>query len=382
MDENMLVSQFGIIEAMTLVGEFIWCTLGGFNTLLKININTKKAVYVCVIPGEEFQKERLYSDIQCYENKLILIPMAAKDIAIYNIYDGHFIKIKLKMQEEGKSLYKQNYKFSKCIIYKSYAYVFCVSYPAIIKINLKDYSVQYLNEWLKFFEGKDKDKTKVYFRNIYRVCNKVYLASCCCNLVMEFDIEREKFSMHRVGKTGDIFSDIVLCGDKVYISQLLKREILVLNKQNWCEIERIGLETKISTSIEMKTWKNKVYYFPVNMNSILIIESSNCIKELDLQDKGSIVYKVINKESNCYFITEKNFSMGKYSMENNKVKYVKIQINKDLKNAGLKKYILMNQIFNECYIDLQSWITLLEKNTKNCDKNKKNYLGEKIWKKI
>lgn len=371
-------SQIGIIEAMILIDEYIWCVAGSFNALLKINMNTGKIYYMAEIPDEEIHKQRLYSDIQQYKNKLFFVPMAAKDIAVYNMQNGEFVKIKLK-QPKKIGLYKEDYKFSKCIIYNSNAYLFNVSYPAIIKVNLDNYTIDYIDEWMNYFKLSEKNKEKVYFRNICREGNCIYLASCCSNIIIEFDLESEKIFVHKVGKENEFFSDIAFCDNKIYLSLLSENKVIILDKKNWIEIGRIETGIEISVSIEMKEWNNKIFYFPISMSEILIIENETVKNRINLkEDSHYNIFKVINNKKNCYFIPEGNRYIMMFSMFDYNIKKIPLYVDDKLKDLLIKKKI----IIDERFIGIQTWITCIKKSIINKNEDAYFCTGYKIWKNI
>lgn len=384
MNEAKIINRVGIIEAMALVDGFIWFVAGAFNAFFRIDINSGEVNYIGRIPGETFQKARLYSDIQQYEEKLIFVPMAADEIAIYDIKNNKFIKIKINDQNDTSNLYKQDYKFSKCIIYKEYAYFFCVSFPAIAKLDLKNYEMHYLVDWKKFFDGKKICEKKVYFRNAYEKEGKVYLPSCCDNQVVEFEMEQERFQHYEIGENGDNFSDIVFCENKICISKLNSSEILILEKNGWNKIGQINAGTDIPVSIEMKEWNNKIFYFPVNMCEIVIIEDSNKVRKHNLKSnlKSNTVYKVISDMSNCYFITEKEFHFVKFSMDDEKTEEKKLFIDDDTQNKIIQEFFLANIEISENFLNIKSWLTYIEKNEKNQHYNMNNNIGNEVWKHI
>ena len=81
------------MSCAVVVGNYVFFSALDFNALLKINMNTGEIKYVAEIPDEKANKQRLYSDIQQYKNKLLFVPMAAKDIAVYNMQSNEFVKI-------------------------------------------------------------------------------------------------------------------------------------------------------------------------------------------------------------------------------------------------------------------------------------------------
>lgn len=374
---NMLIEQIGILEAMILIDGFIWCVAGNFNVLLKINVNTGKINYIAEIPEEKICKQRLYSDIQQYRHKLIFVPMAADNITIYDMQSEKFTKIKLKKPTKKNSLYKEDYKFSKCVIYNSNAYLFNVSYPAIIKLNLDNYTIDYIDEWINCFNLSKKNKEKVYFRNIYREQDCIYLASCCGNIVIKFELENEKISVHKVGKDSEIFSDIVVDENRAYISLLSENKVIVFNKKNWTEIGRIILEKGMSVSIEMKKWNNKIFYFPLHMTEILVIENETVKNKIILHEDYNQcnVFKVINNQEKCYFISERNKYLMIFFMDCYEIKKVQLCIDDKLRNYLIK----MNNLINEYFIDIQAWIDSIKKNTIDKDENIHLFIGSKIW---
>lgn len=385
MNRDIIIDQIGIIEAMIIIDQYIWCMAGGFNAFFNINLDTGETNFIGEVPDEEFQKARLYSDIQRYNEKLILVPMAAKDIAIYNMQSHNFIKVKLSTFSNTNNLYKKDYKFCKCVIYESFAYLFNVSFPAVIKIDLDSYRLQYLDEWLKFFEGKILNREKVYFRNAFRKDNKVYLASCCSNIVIEFDIECERFFAYELeGKQQD-FSDVAFRGNRIYVSSLSGNEILILDRNNWNEIAKFNIFEQEVPSIDMIECEEKIYYFPVNLYNILVWEDEKKgIIRYSLQEtsRDNSVYKVILDKESFFFIHRKTFSLVKWERNTGETQKKTVFFDNKLKSMAIKKYIFMNNIISEGIVSTGNWISNIDKGMLGIDVDGKIKCGNDIWNRI
>lgn len=87
------VKDIGLItECACITENNIWYFEYDINALIRYDISLKKGEFVGFVPWEEITGKRLYREIYYYKDKLILIPYMAKNIAIYYIKDGTFVK--------------------------------------------------------------------------------------------------------------------------------------------------------------------------------------------------------------------------------------------------------------------------------------------------
>lgn len=111
-----------------------------FNGLFKYNKVDDMVEMLKKIPEENFFSKHLYSATLLIGNQIYLAPMNAKDIAVYDVENNIISKIPLKQKY---STIKS--KFFRMLSDDYFIYLIPFRYPAVVKINLKNQKITYLD---------------------------------------------------------------------------------------------------------------------------------------------------------------------------------------------------------------------------------------------
>ena len=87
-----------------VVGDAVYFSLMHANGLCRINLSDNSIEYVSVIPKEFPYGVLLYDDVQRYGDKLVLSPLNAETVAIYDLQSGSFKNVKFE-REKYKDIY-------------------------------------------------------------------------------------------------------------------------------------------------------------------------------------------------------------------------------------------------------------------------------------
>lgn len=354
-------------EAMTFVDNILWTVAISFNGLIKIDLETRIMELVTQIPGEDLFGIRLYGDILHYRNKLILIPMSAKEIAIFDIDSYEFKKIPIDVSMGTKSkLYKNDCKFCKGILYDNYVYLLSCSFPAIIKMDLFHYRTKYIDAGFDVLDNIITNMEDVYFRNYYfDQRNSVWMASCSCNRVIKFSLGEDTYHMYEVGENDDCFSDIIRFENYFCItSKNREREIIIADSLEENKIRRIKNVGNVLSDFLMAD-DQKIFIFPHDGKVIEIDLQYFTAKYNDwFEQWGYEDYTILNgvKYKDCfYFFVNGSFRLMVYSMKEKLIRAILLrpanEVLRMMKRAFLlytmKKYGVMPELDK---YRLDSWL--------------------------
>lgn len=107
------------------------------NVFYYVNIDTHELLYEGNIPSEDVDMYR-GAKIIGYHSDLVFIPLNSKYVSIYNVDTKEWNQIEVQNLETF-----ENDKFFSAYIYKDKLFLIGASCPAIMILNLKDYSVLY-----------------------------------------------------------------------------------------------------------------------------------------------------------------------------------------------------------------------------------------------
>lgn len=195
-DADRACLELGGIEAFTVVNNTIWAALVSFNALVRISTDTWKVQFVARFPGEDVEGARLFSGVIHYQGKLIFCPMRAENIVIYDMVKNSFISIPLNMDiVKNNKVYKKEYKTEDIVLYHNYAYIIGCSYPAVIRISLRDMSLKYITQPFDELDKGVKGYSGAYFGCVTRQGNCLYAGCCLSGDVLKFSLEDETYEI-------------------------------------------------------------------------------------------------------------------------------------------------------------------------------------------
>ncbi len=164
------------------------------------------------IPSERIMMQRAVSKIDIWKNEIIFVPLNSDKIMIYNTEKQEWSDIAVDAKCE-------RLKFFQTILFEDVLFLFGSLYPSIIKLDLITKQLTYYEEMFNELPEDFVEKGKAFFRCDYAtVGSKVYFATCCGNLVLEFDLRTTDYSWYSVGNTGNEYSGIAWDGEYFWLS--------------------------------------------------------------------------------------------------------------------------------------------------------------------
>lgn len=278
--------------------EKIWCCINDFNSLLSIDINTKKIELAGVFPNESYGGTQLYAAMKKIGNKIYCIPFFAKAIAVYDIQKKEFNNIEI-----DNSIFKC--KSRGCYFwgvqeYKNYLFIFPFYGSAIIRLNINTNEIIYLSDWIAEIDSEVFNREEGYFKR-QAILNdgKIYIPFCNANAVFEIECETLVWKIYKLGDEKVGYSGICYDGESFWLSPRVFGCIKKWNKKN-NTIKNIVLEQNVSEIMEKEYigivfCKNNITVFPSEKNAVNLKYKEDVIVEQGIfsfvkEDKEYIVY--------------------------------------------------------------------------------------------
>ena len=180
----------------------VWVSLSGYNGLCSIDLKTNHIKYVSYIESEKPEELNLYSDIIKYDNKLVLTPCDAKEIAIYDLKSNTWEKISINKQNNQLGSIEK-FLFCKSVVVGDNAYFIPWRFPAILKLNLKTLNITYLTDWLQHIENEYNPE--VYFFREDVVLDEdenIILISLYYNMIMSINSKNDEVRIIKKEEAG------------------------------------------------------------------------------------------------------------------------------------------------------------------------------------
>lgn len=173
------------------INDDIWFPNIEFNALMKINKLTGELQIVDKFPHYDIHCQWLYSTVYRVKDKLVFIPCASDEIAIYDIPTGKMDVTVL----DRKILGEQKPNFASAYVYKQYVYMFPVRAKRMVRYDVEKNLVSYLENDLNSVIGNLPKNATCFYQQYEVVDKKIYIPFAELNAVGIFDIDDESFDI-------------------------------------------------------------------------------------------------------------------------------------------------------------------------------------------
>lgn len=219
----------------TILGNDLWFFAKNFNGLYVLDILTGQFQLKGQVPFEPSEGNELYSNVIYWEEKLFLIPLWAHKMAVYDIAEGRFEAIDLPGTKQGVGLL-----FNTACLYCDEIFLFPMYDTNIIKINLRSFKTQIINQWASEIQPYLLNKIEPVYFAAHRVAiqeGKIFLPFYHAHGVLELDCETMDTHIHIIEgtKQKDDYGYREICEDKecFWLSPVMTNGMAVRwNRQN------------------------------------------------------------------------------------------------------------------------------------------------------
>lgn len=273
--------------------DYLWFCNIQYNALFKMKVDTGKISFITFLPETENTFD-LYSPLSFYKDLLIIAPRNGKSIIIYDTENNNIkeIKLDLKRLEDLNNINL----FTSIYAYKDSAFLFPGRYPAIVKLNLHSFDVEYIDAWYKEIYPNIHDCGKVVFSTAYVDKKGICLLPMWQDgILMKFDMNDCSFSIDMVGT--DSYSNVIFDNDNIYLAYKEKNLIDVIDSDKIKKTIEISVPNYIVESGFKKIFlfNNNIYCFPMKSNMILKYD----INTKECYSVKEIPAEFLTSEYNC-----------------------------------------------------------------------------------
>ncbi len=274
-------------RAFCVDGDDVWFVHGKMNMLMRYHLLTKTGEIIGAVPGEFFFQASLYGAMYKEGDRIYLIPCWGREIAIYNISNNEFSKIKLR----GIEQYENKALFCKCFAVNNGLYCIPESYGAIVKIDLSTQEIIYFS--LYGYEDKD---VFIYLGDAVLFDDKIICPWNRSNQLLVFGLKDE--SIHWLEFGGN---------DRKYIKLGKLEDKLVLYDEAAEHIMMISPETGQEIAIDLQCKTPLLSEIPGQM---IMIDTAYTDEMFCLDKEGKIRYKKEFSEEKKKHVLQYDYGWG------------------------------------------------------------------------
>lgn len=250
--------------------------------------------------------ERLFGAIKCIDDVIVLAPMKASHIVLFNLKDKSTKCIEIP---KTNTEYNEFSKFYSIVERDNECYLIGHAYPGIVRVNIENFSVEVVASFDNVFEQEIKDKKDLFRNNVYVKDDCFWVASCARNLIVKYNMNNEKYIITPIGKSEDRFGG-VFYNDSRFLLTPYWEKVLISYDENakecsykWFEdyekTENL-LGKRYSKAIE---FDGKIIIFPLLEYATIIYDYKT--DELYKIETSEIITKNGNEIRGIYVFNEK-----------------------------------------------------------------------------
>ena len=314
------------IEACVKKNNDLFFLLKDMNLFCSYNLKDDTSKVLSSIPDEKMFSERLCGKMLVWKNEIILLPLNAKKIHLYNLDSGTWRSITINNEHVI-------YKFLEGIVYKDTLYAFGHYYKSIVKVDLLNLNVEYID--ISNYKGSDKDT--IIGTQIVAIGDIAYLPLCNFDKIIAFNMNNNSIEEIDIDNDNKGFTAINYIDDKFFLASRIGQQIVLWNNKSiYKKIKGINSEYRGLYYHGIIPEKNEIYFPSTHENEIQIMQN-----EKITLNKGNSLTEFCNSISdNNYAIID---SLGNLTIFDGEEKKYNCRIEK----KSVVNYIKIKSCANE-----------------------------------
>lgn len=272
------------IEDAELSGDIVWFFSSEFNGLFSKNIVTGETRAWGKVPGEKEDKKRLYTTIKKCENRIFLIPFFARELAVFEIAEKKYIKV--KMESDISQLIDEDTRYMGVEVFGDKMYIFGVNKPVIVVMDIYTYHIDNVIDVREIIPDIKYGEEPYFRKQIIKKNNNIYATLCRMNDVLEIECRSLEIKVHQVGNKLHGFSGIDSEDGVNFVLAPMADEdsLLIWNKKTGSFSEHVSLkEGKRFACVGAIIDKNKIDVFPSKLDKQYLFDNADNIEILNGQ---------------------------------------------------------------------------------------------------
>lgn len=370
-----------LMEDAVLVKNRIYFFSKEWNALYTADLKSGEIKFIDKMPEENVMAGRLCAGIMHYNEKLVLVPMTAKKIWIYDLKKSSWQSLTRRKMVEGNG----GQEMFRAVEYKGDLFFIGSNYPAIIRMN-PDYELEY---WISPYAFlKSVPPNGCYFRADFALVeNYLFLASCQNPFVLRLDLDMMEFAWFRVGEDDFRYSGITWDGESFWLSPRTATPIIKWDGKD--KTEYFTLPDKFDRgkyNFLGVQYDDGKLIFPGMFQNCTIVMDPGCSGDMEFREERYTFYRCFGGhgllsqtvDGLLQWKDPDQKRSGKIDCELPLVyvtEYLKKQIEK-AENSGFEKDILAESFS----FTLPLYLSMIGQGRET--KNRKSTMGEIVWRNI
>lgn len=203
----------------------LWFTEGQFNGLFKMDKKTGEIECIGSFPDEN-NINHLFMRFVRNGKKIYFAPFNAENIAIFDIENQTFLNISFNSDKPLRTDLFPEADFVDIVSYKNSVYYIPYFSEFIMELDTITNEIRYYSDWIEPLDQLLIDGNLPFSYKACQVNEKIMIASCNANAVIEFNMETKKSNVYEVGKENYRYTGICFDGENYWLSPLCNTSIV------------------------------------------------------------------------------------------------------------------------------------------------------------
>lgn len=267
------------IEDAEISGDIMWFFSSEFNGLFSKNIVTGETRAWGKVPGEKQDGKRLYTTIKKYENRIFLIPFSARELAVFEITEKMYKKVKMK--SDISQLIDEDTRYMGVEVFNDKMYIFGVNKPVIVVMDIYTYHIDNVIDVREIIPELKNGEEPYFRKQIIRKNDNIYATLCKMNNVLEIACPSLEINVYQVGNKPHGFSGIDSEDGVNFVLAPMTDEdcILIWNRKTRNFSEYVSLKKgKRFACVGAIIEKSKVKVFPSKLDAQYLFSDANNVE--------------------------------------------------------------------------------------------------------
>lgn len=227
-----------IITDIVKVDDEFYCLLQDYNGIFRFCEESRELELEVRFPNQKIEY-KLYNKMVVYDEKVVCIPDYASAVAIYDLKSQKLKMLPLKAPRIEDPFYDGKNKFLAGCLYENFILMIGAKYPALVRIDMHTYKIEYFDEWVNEMYSMDiyKQSWRLFFRRGGTISSGcIYLAGDCAPMCLRIEMYTMRHSWIPIcEKEYKVFNDCFANRDKIWFMPVFHDSVIELEtKQNLC----------------------------------------------------------------------------------------------------------------------------------------------------
>lgn len=283
------------------------------NLLFRMNISDFHVELESSVPVYKNNSTEMFRIIRNWNDWLILVPSYVENVWAYNIKTKEWKEIQIKRTEIPL-------KFIDAVLIENNIYLIALLYPALVKINLSTFAVEYIC-------GDIESKEPMQLTNCIEKDRCIYAASRIQNEIIQFDLDKEQTKIHRIGNKKNRYGAIGWDGESFWIAPG-KSGTIVRWQEKEGEVTEYEVPEEIVSNyifVGIVFDDERVVLMPhkagkwisIKNNTLTFTESCEAVVFCETYDDGTVV--IMEKDATVRIKHKGNWKIGKCEIERSRM---------------------------------------------------------------